>query len=619
MPKNPARCSAGKENALKRWKNKSATVGGNIVQSENISRPTVVNASDICETVQSETVIEPGPNVCDSEVRLSDSDSQYKPEMNVRQEKLKTRCSEIPFVDSEQCKYILIDVSKLSELVQNIVCADCQNKTLDIELSGDYDMAHKAEIRCNVCKDAVISSIYTSQRIKKESKRPAFDVNQRVAHAFSQIGKSHDALAQFAMIMNMSTVSEKTFHKHMQDMTASTHTVKTIFEGVRAEVRHVYSDLIVDKPVPNILDISVSYNGSWMTRGHTSAYGVQCVIDMLTGYVIDYIVKSKYCQQCTKKETTLGKNSQELTSWKETHAPDCDINHYGSSGSMEMDTAVELRQQSECYGFRYKTLLSDGDAKTFMKLNEVQPYGEGFTIVKEECVKCVNHVGKRLGTALHNAVLQWRSQGVTLGGKEYGTLKSTTIKKLTKYYQNAIIKNKGDTNAMKSAIYATLLHSISTDSKPQHNKCPPGKSSWCFYQQAMAKGTQPPPHAENVGTPLKEAYLSKIMPIYQRLATTALLERCVSGRTQNANESLHSMIWQKCPKEGFGSRRRVEIAVAQAVCDFNVGVTKTVTETQKAAGMSPGGKTVVLAILRDSHRISKAKQRATSKYQKACH
>ncbi|KAJ4427104.1 hypothetical protein ANN_24719 [Periplaneta americana] len=201
----------------------------------------------------------------------------------------------------------------------------------------------------------------------------------------------------------------------MQDiMTATIYTVKTIFEEVRAEVGHAYSDLIVDKPVPNILDISVSYDGSWMTRGHTSAYDVGCVIDMLTGYVIDYIVKSKYCQKCTMKETTLGKNSQELTSWKETHAPDFDINHYGSSGSMEMDAAVELWQRSECYGFRYKTLLSDGDAKTLLKLNEVKPYGQGFTIVKEECV---NHVGKRLGTALHNAVLHWRSQNVTLGGR----------------------------------------------------------------------------------------------------------------------------------------------------------------------------------------------------------
>ena len=107
------------------------------------------------------------------------------------------------------------------------------------------------------------------------------------------------------------------------------------------------------------------------------------------------------------------------------------------------------------------------------------------------------------------------------------------------------------------------------------------------------------------------------MPVYQRLASTSLLERCVSGRTQNANESLHSMIWRKCPKEGFGSVRRVEIAVAQAVCDFNVGKTKTLTETQKAAGLSPGRKTLLLGLARDSHRIIKAKKRSNAKYQKA--
>ncbi|GFX15827.1 hypothetical protein TNCV_1061491 [Trichonephila clavipes] len=41
---------------------------------------------------------------------------------------------------------------------------------------------------------------------------------------------------------------------------------------------------------------------------------------------------------------------------------------------------------------------------------------------------------------------------------------------------------------MKTAIYATLLHSISTDAKPQHSKCPAGENSWRFYQSAIANG-----------------------------------------------------------------------------------------------------------------------------------
>ncbi|PRD23637.1 UNVERIFIED_CONTAM: hypothetical protein NCL1_45850 [Trichonephila clavipes] len=43
--------------------------------------------------------------------------------------------------------------------------------------------------------------------------------------------------------------------------------------------------------------------------------------------------------------------------------------------------------------------------------------------------------------------------------------------------KKAILKNKEDVNAMKTTIYATLLHSISTDAKPQHSKCPAGENS----------------------------------------------------------------------------------------------------------------------------------------------
>ncbi|GFY15626.1 uncharacterized protein TNCV_1282741 [Trichonephila clavipes] len=80
---------------------------------------------------------------------------------------------------------------------------------------------------------------------------------------------------------------------------------------------------------------------------------------------------------------------------------------------------------------------------------------------------------------------------------------------------------------MKTAIYATLFHSISTDQKPQYFKCPTGKDSWCFLQAALARGEIPGPHVKHVKTPLKETHLAKIMPIYQRLASNELLQRCI--------------------------------------------------------------------------------------------
>ena len=48
---------------------------------------------------------------------------------------------------------------------------------------------------------------------------------------------------------------------------------------------------------------------------------------------------------------------------------------------------------------------------------------------------------------------------------------------------------------------------MSTDDKPHHHKCPPGKKSWCFYNKIIALGEVPGSHKDNVHTPLSVAYL----------------------------------------------------------------------------------------------------------------
>ncbi|GFV79036.1 uncharacterized protein TNCV_3687431 [Trichonephila clavipes] len=109
------------------------------------------------------------------------------------------------------------------------------------------------------------------------------------------------------------------------------------------------------------------------------------------------------------------------------------------------------------------------------------------------------------------------------------------------------------------------------DQNPQHFKCPSGKDSWCFFQAALARGEVPGPHVKHEKTPLKEAHVTKIMPIYQRLASNELRQRCIRCVTQNANESLHNIIWGKCSKETSATLRRITIAVCDAVCEFNFG------------------------------------------------
>ena len=78
-----------------------------------------------------------------------------------------------------------------------------------------------------------------------------------------------------------------------------------------------------------------------------------------------------------------------------------------------------------------------------------------------------------------------------------------------------------------------------------------------------------------MSTKLNKNVMREIQPIYDRLSAPELLTRCTQGLTQNQNESLHALIWRKCPKEVFVSRRRIHMAVVNAVSEHNLGITET--------------------------------------------
>ena len=83
-----------------------------------------------------------------------------------------------------------------------------------------------------------------------------------------------------------------------------------------------------------------------------------------------------------------------------------------------------------------------------------------------------------------------------------------------------------------------------------------------------------------------------------KLIFTKLLERCVKGHPQNANESLHHVIWLHCPKERYVGRNTVETAVALAVASFNVGA-KSVDPLLQSIGLGEGDHTLQALVRKD--------------------
>lgn len=149
---------------------------------------------------------------------------------------------------------------------------------------------------------------------------------------------------------------------------------------------------------------------------------------------------------------------------------------------------------------------------------------------------------------------------------------------------------------------ATLFHCNSTDSDTQHGACPDGINSWCFYNKAIAERRTPQSH-NIMSVRLSASIVEKIIPIYERLSSYDQFMRCVRAKTQNVNESLHSLIWRKCPKEVFVSKKRIEIAVANAVSEFNNGIVKTQLMKAALSNTDPSSSMMAYARRKDQSRL----------------
>ncbi|GFU57193.1 uncharacterized protein TNCV_2212441 [Trichonephila clavipes] len=88
--------------------------------------------------------------------------------------------------------------------------------------------------------------------------------------------------------LNTDPFSSTTYGKCARRLdNAYTLASENIFAEIHREIKNVYEN------GAEIADLSVSFDGTWLTRGHTSLIDVGCVIDMLTGYVVDFEVMSK--------------------------------------------------------------------------------------------------------------------------------------------------------------------------------------------------------------------------------------------------------------------------------------------------------------------------------------
>ena len=136
---------------------------------------------------------------------------------------------------------------------------------------------------------------------------------------------------------------------------------------------------------------------------------------------------------------------------------------------------------------------------------------------------------------------------------------------------------------MKSAIHSSLFHCASSARRNLHQYCPDGPNSWCQFKKDKANNT----NNYKPGPGLPDNVIAKVKPVYNRLSNDELLKKCLDGKTQNQNESLNGMIWNRLPKGVFVGATVLKFGVYDAVAHFNIG-SKAAVSIMDELGMVPG-------------------------------
>lgn len=430
-------------------------------------------------------------------------------------------------------------------LSQIAVCKYCAGSVTFSE-SCIRALGFKIVVKCKKCGNTTIDS---SPLINNH----AFDINRRLIFAMRLIGIGMQGIHKFCAFMCLpKPVYQKSYDNIVKCIAIATDAVKSkvLREAVEEEKK-------ISEEKGQHEGLSVSGDGSWRKRGFSSLFGFSSLIGWFTGKVIDIFVKSKYCKECEHWEKK--KDTAEYDEWKNVHENNCQANHSGSAGKMEPDAIVEMFSRSEStYNVRYAYYIGDGDSKTYKSIQDAKPYGD-FPVTKKECI---GHVQKRIGTRLRNL----KKEAKNLGGR--GKLTGKLIDEMSIYYGLAIRRNTDSIDNMRKEIYATLYHKMSTDENPQHDRCPEGEDSWCSWQRAKASHTLEL-YTHKPAMPMQ--VFDAVQPIYKDLTREDLLSRCLGGFTQNANESLNSVVWSIAPKTISSGKTVVDIATDIAVITFNCG------------------------------------------------
>ena len=267
-----------------------------------------------------------------------------------------SKCVDPPNTKKEQQKstksllqgYKIIDANILQELFNSFSkchhCGEVKCLSLFQKDSSRRGMSEKLYVKCLSCTK-ILKTLFTS----KTTSEKLVDINLRSVHAAVSSGGGLTLLRTFCSSMDLPPpIHTAPYSKYLKVI------LKSAMEACDESMKYAAQNLSHNNLSPT--EVAVSIDGTWQKcYGHNSLLGATFVISIQNGCVLDYSIKSKTCSVCKK-------NRNPSEEWKKSHEPFCQINHKGSSGSMEKEGAVEMFLQSiDKHNLKYTEYIGDGD------------------------------------------------------------------------------------------------------------------------------------------------------------------------------------------------------------------------------------------------------------------
>ena len=162
-------------------------------------------------------------------------------------------------------------------------------------------LAFLLEFRCERCHWN--QKHYTSKQTETSKYKTPFEINTRAIAEMREIGKGLTSLKMLCGYLNMPPPMQIAAFSSLSIVGKAYETVVT------DSMNNAAHELLINEKVSeyvtenNILDITVSGDGSWQKRGHSSLNGVVTLVASDTGKCVDYRVLSKHCASCKSWET----------------------------------------------------------------------------------------------------------------------------------------------------------------------------------------------------------------------------------------------------------------------------------------------------------------------------